>query len=104
MGESRLPRDPPSNPDTFLIHEGATGKTFPIREASDEQLARHAADAITQHQQFVRESFRLIGEATNAAKAHAVIAYEIDRRKRTITLAGAGDLANLTNLSSFRRQ
>jgi len=85
-----------TSPEGFQMHEAATGKSTPIREATDEQLAKNFADANKQHEVLVRQVLELFGHATNAAKAAAVIGYEIDRRSRTLTIA--------SNLSSLRKQ
>lgn len=81
------------------MHETDTGRSFPIREATDEQLAKHLAAANQQHGQLVQKALKMIGEATNAAKAAACIAYEIDRRARTIAI-----VTDLSQIHGLRRQ
>lgn len=83
MSEHRLPRDlPPVDREGFQVHEVDTGKSFPIREATNEQLAKHLQNANEMHQNLVKQVMIILGQATNAAKASACISYEIDRRKR----------------------
>jgi hypothetical protein len=87
MNEHRIPRDRPDpTEEAFKIHELETGKSFPIRKATDEQLAKHLIAANQQHQQLTSQAMQMIGMAVNAAKASAVIAYEIERRSKTIVL------------------
>jgi hypothetical protein len=98
MSEHKIPRDrqAASNPEGFVIHELETRQSFPVREATDAQLAKHLIAANQQHEQFTHQAMQLIGMAVNAAKASAVIAYEIDRRARTIAVVG--NLAGITGL------
>lgn len=92
MSEHKLNREPPSGPrENFMIHEGDTGKSYPIRECTDEQLAKHFQIANQQHQKLIEQAIHCIGQGTNAAKAAAIIAYEIDRRQRSITIVGSLD-------------
>ena len=102
MSEHRIPRDqlrPDGPQERFIIHEVETGKSFAVREATDAQLAKHYESANQQHQQITLQVMQLLGQATNAAKASAVIAYEIDRRARTIAVVG-----NLNQISGLSRQ
>ena len=84
MSEHRLPRDPRAlNPEVFQCHEAATGKSLPMREATDEQLAKFIADAEGQAAKFMTEALKLIGLSGNCGKAASCMQYELDRRKRT---------------------
>ena len=85
MSEHRIPRDQiPPPEEVFIIREAATGKSFSVREATDEQLAHHLQDANQVHLQLTKAAMMKIGEAVNAAKVAAVLSYEIDRRSRTL--------------------
>jgi hypothetical protein len=85
MSESRLPRNPPPIPqEAFVIREVDTGKSFTIREATDEQLAKHLENANQMHQDLTRQAIQMIGQSVNVAKAAAVLSYEIERRSKQI--------------------
>lgn len=85
MSESRLPRNPPPQPEEgFVVREVATGQSFAIRDLTDEQLAKHAGQANEAHQALTVQAMTLLGQATNAAKASAVLAFEIERRSKTL--------------------
>ena len=99
MSEHKLSREPRAPQEAFLIHEAATGKSIVIREATDEQLARHLNEANSQHQQLMMQAMSTIGQALNAGKASAIIAYEIDRRQRSITIA-----TDLSQIHGLRKQ
>lgn len=100
MGEHRIPRDlpPAADPENFKIQEVATGLTFTIRDASDEQLRRHIKDSNDQHIQCAQQAMALIQQATQLAAVRTCLEYELDRRKRTITIA-----TSLNGLSDLRR-
>jgi hypothetical protein len=100
MGEHKIPRDRDiREPETFAIHEAATGTSTPIREATEEQLQRAKQAAEQQHRALAQQVIQLLGQSTNCAKAAAAIEYELDRRKRTITIA-----TDLTSITGLRRQ
>jgi hypothetical protein len=101
MSESKIPREPLNHAlqEAFVVHEAATGRSFPIRECTDEQLAKNLMDANEQHKQLMMQAMQMIGQALNAGKASAIIAYEIDRRQRTINVA-----SDLSFIHGLRRQ
>jgi hypothetical protein len=73
--------------EKFQVHDNILNKTFPARECTDEQLGR----AFTQCQTAFQES---AGHLTQAMQRYsalqatmAMIEYEIDRRRRTLTIA-----------------
>jgi hypothetical protein len=96
MSEHRIPRDhngPP--PEAFVINDPEVGKTFAVRELTDAQLQRFMDNAVNQQKMLVQQALAMIGQATQAAVMGSVLGYELDRRRRTITLATGADLANL---------
>jgi hypothetical protein len=100
MGEHKIPRDQTiRDPEAFAIHDAAIGLSTPIREAPDEQLLRAKQAAEQQHHALAQQVIQLLGQATNCAKAAAALEYELDRRKRTITIA-----TDLTSITGLRRQ
>jgi hypothetical protein len=99
MSEHHLPRNPPSTQEAFVAYETSTGKSFPIRECTDEQLEKHLQEARKQAAEIMQEALRLIGVSGNASKAAAIIAYEIDRRARTLSV-----VSDLSQVQGLRRQ
>lgn len=99
MSEHRIPRDHFNNsgptPEAFIVNDPEVGKTFAVREMTDQQLQRFMENAVQQQQALVQKALALIGQATQAAAMGSVLGYELDRRRRTITLATETDLANL---------
>jgi hypothetical protein len=97
MSEHRIPREinhsPP--PEAFQINDPEIGKTFAVRELTDEQLQRFMDNAVGQQKALIQQSLALIGQATQAAAMASVLGYELDRRRRSITLATGADLSNL---------
>jgi hypothetical protein len=100
MSEHKILRDQgPSNPEVFIVNEPDLGRTFPIREATDQQLAKHlqinqAAQAQTRNQVLV-----LLNQYTEITRGVAIIEYEIDRRARTLSI-----VRDLSEISTLRRQ
>jgi hypothetical protein len=101
MSEHKILRDQPSpaSSEGFVINEPATGKSYPIREATDEQLSKHLAEANQAHMEFTRQAMLLIGQSVNAAKASAIMAYELERRQKTIQV-----VTDLSQVQDLRRQ
>ena len=100
MSESKIPRDQkPLNPEAFLAQDAALGKSFPIRECTDEQLSRYSIDAQTQAKQFMQQAMQFMGMSTNCSKAAACIDYEIDRRKRSVAI-----VTDLGQIHGLRKQ
>lgn len=99
MSEHRIPRPDHFNngppPEAFVINDPEVGKTFAVRELTDAQLHRFMQNAIQQQQALVQQALGLIGQATQAAAMGSVLGYELDRRRRSITLATGADLTNL---------
>lgn len=84
MNEHRLPREAPPENEGFVVFEPATGKRLPIRECTDEQLVRHLALANEAHMALTKQVMMTMGNAVNAGKASAIIAYEIERRSKIL--------------------
>lgn len=86
---------PPADHEVFLLHEPATGKSIAVRDAQDAQLLK----AFTTSNQALTEISQQVGQLleklVNTAKINAVVQYEIDRRRRTITIATPLDLRGL---------
>jgi len=96
MSEHRIPRDhngPP--PEAFIVNDPEVGKTFAVRELTDAQLQRFMDNTVQQQKQLVQQAMMFIGQATQAAAMGSVLGYELDRRRRSITLATGADIANL---------
>jgi hypothetical protein len=88
MSESKIPRIPraDSSSEQFKVTEAATGKSFVIREMTDEQLARHLQEANTAHKQATVQAMAMFGQATTIAKASAAMQFEIERRAKSIQI------------------
>ena len=100
MGEHKFPpREPPQEPEAWAINDAEVGKTFPIRDCTDEQLQRYFAIASQSHMNNGRQAIALIGASVEDAKRMGAIAFEIDRRKRSIAIA-----TDLSQISGLRRQ
>ena len=96
MGEHKLDRQPSAGqPEEFQVNDQEIGKTFAIRDLTDEQLARYAANADAAAQSLIHQAMALVGQHVAAAKASAILHYEQDRRRRSITLATPGDISRL---------
>jgi hypothetical protein len=96
MSESRIPREPAAAPqESFQINDPVVGKTFSVRECTDEQLTRYAASAQENQKACIQQVLQLLGQAQQAGSMAYVLQYELDRRRRSITLATGADLSNL---------
>lgn len=98
MSEHRIPRDQkPFDQEVFQAKEVATGKIIPFRDLTDEQLVRNIADANRQSKEFMLQGMQLIGVSQTAGKAASCMEYELDRRRRSISLIT--DLNQIQGLS-----
>jgi hypothetical protein len=95
MSEHHLPRQPRSD-EVFGFQEAATGKFHAIRECTDEQLVRYLREAQHDHKLAANQVLQALNQAEVFLKIVTGIAYEIDRRQRSITIANVTDLKGLT--------
>jgi hypothetical protein len=73
--------------ERFQIHDGATKKTFAVRDATDDQLAAAFASchaAWTEQMNACAQAVQRFGAMQGTL---AIIEYEMDRRRRTLTIA-----------------
>jgi len=86
MGEHRLPRGETTNTgdEHFKVFEAATGKTIPMRELTDEQLARHITEANEASKEVMMQAIQMIGQANQLGRVCSCLEYERDRRSRQI--------------------
>src|SRR5271166_5665972 len=101
MSEHRLPRDakPPIDPESFSLNEPELGRSTPMREATDEQLARHLKINIQAQTDLQGGIMQMLNKYTQLCRGVACIEYEIDRRKRTIAI-----VTDLSTISGLRKQ
>lgn len=86
MSEHHLPRQPAYQPEKFQINDPVVGKTFVVRDLTDEQLQRFMKNATEQHQQIAQQLQIMINQCTLAASMAAVLSYEIDRRAKSLQI------------------
>lgn len=73
--------------EMFVIHDPTNKQTINVREATDEQLLK-AQQGAAKAQADMMENIRMqLAQFQNASMANSVFSYEIDRRKRSITVA-----------------
>lgn len=78
---------PATSDEVFVAIEPATGKRTPLRELTDAQLVRHGKAASDQHQLTIQKAMKLLFQAEQLARAASAMAYELDRRQRSVAIA-----------------
>jgi hypothetical protein len=89
MGEHKLPRlaPAPAPDEVFQINDPEVGKVFAVRALTDAQLEHYHAKAAGDNKQMTMQAMQCLGIATKAAEMAAILAFEKDRRKRSIVIA-----------------
>jgi hypothetical protein len=91
MGEHKLPRAEPA--EKFVITPN--GLPINVRDLSDFDLAAHVLQSKQMYDQLRSQALQLLSQAQATGQMSAVLEYEQDRRRKSITLATPLDLANL---------
>jgi hypothetical protein len=78
--------------EKFLLHDGATGKSFVMRDALDGQLQRARQSAVEEQQRSNQVIADAVNQLIQASQVLALVDYELDRRSRTLTIAPPGAL------------
>ena len=73
--------------ELFVIHDPANRSTINVRDATDEQLEKAREGSSTAQKQLWDNIQNMLGQFQQAAMANAVFTYELDRRKKSITIA-----------------
>lgn len=73
--------------ERFYFHDSAVGKSFAIREANDQQLARLRESVEAQHTQFLQKMGELTNALIQSGAMLATVTYELERRVRSIAIA-----------------
>jgi hypothetical protein len=76
-----------ANPELFVIDDPAHKQRVSVRDASDEQLEKARSGAQQAQGRIQEDISKLLEQYTQACMAHSVFTYEIDRRKRSFTIA-----------------
>lgn len=93
------PQPVPGEP--FCINVPDLKQSIPIREASNEVLAKHLQIARAQHTHFMQLTMHNMQQSSLLAQACAAIAYEQDRRLKAFAIVT--DLPANLNVRDIRR-
>ena len=77
----------PAPSEQFFFHDSGVGKTFAVREATDEQLARLRGNVEQQLQQMLSKLTELQNALLQCGGMASAVNYEMDRRMRSLTIA-----------------
>lgn len=72
--------------ELFVIHDPSNKQTINVRDATDDQLEKARLGASEAQQQMWNQIQNLLGQFQQAAMANAVFTYELDRRKKSLTI------------------
>lgn len=75
------------NQELFVIHDPTHKLTINVRDASEAQLEKARAGAQQAQAQLIEQIQQNLAQFQQACMAHAVFAYEQDRRKRSLSIA-----------------
>jgi hypothetical protein len=73
--------------EIFAVNDSSVGKTFTIRDATDEQLVRYRKEFQKNHALAQQKFMAALGELQDANTGVNIIIYEIDRRARMLSIA-----------------
>jgi hypothetical protein len=73
--------------ELFVIHDPANKTTINVRDASDDQLEKAREGAANAQKQLWDNMQNMLSQFQQAAMANAVFTYELDRRKKSLTIA-----------------
>jgi hypothetical protein len=73
--------------EMFAVNDSSVGKTFTIRDATDEQLVRYRKEFQKNHALAQQKFMAALGELQDANTGVNIIIYEIDRRARMLAIA-----------------
>jgi hypothetical protein len=76
----------PPNAEKFCINDPVNKRSFPMRDATDEELALHLANAQQQHARAMNVVAQALQACMDLQAACSSMAYEIDRRARSFTI------------------
>jgi hypothetical protein len=95
-GKDRTP--PPAAPEKFFINDAIVGKSFAVRDCTDEQLQRAFKEASQQHETAVKQLGSVLQVVQNSTSVCSMLAYEMDRRSRpAIKIADIADINRIRN-------
>lgn len=73
--------------ELFIIHDPLNKATINVRDATEEQLEKARVGAAQAQTQLLDSIQNTLQQFQNACMANAVFSYELDRRRRSITVA-----------------
>ena len=73
--------------ELFTFNDSSVGKTFTVREATDEQLKKLLTNVEDQGQQMLEKFVELQQAVMQAHGMAAAIRYEMERRSKSIIIA-----------------
>jgi len=74
--------------EPFQFHDTTTGVTLNVREATDEQLAKLLANVQREQNAAQQAANEMLQRSMQALGMLSVVMYEIERRRRSIIIAG----------------
>jgi hypothetical protein len=76
-----------SDAEIFAVADSSVGKTFTIRDATDQQLVRFRKEFQNNHALAQQKFMAALAELQDANIGVNIIIYEMDRRARTLAIA-----------------